>query len=164
MNTATKKFSEDKLIERNAIELLAQLGWEAAICDQEKFGQHGTLGRETPAEVVLKEKLYAALRQLNRGQHEAIDLAVEELTRDRSAVSLVQANREIYELLKEGVKVKILSSDEREEITETVRLIDWDNPSNNHFFLASQFRISLLCKMADEPWRKQHATAVRKCT
>jgi type I restriction enzyme R subunit len=139
MKTATQEFSEIDLVERNAIDLLVQLGWETANCFQEKFGQHGTLGRETPADVVLTERLHAALRQLNPDQHEAIDLAVEELMRDRTAVSPVQANREIYELLKDGVKVNMRSSDDKEEIIETVRLIDWDNPSKNHFFLASQF-------------------------
>ena len=56
MNTATQKFSEIGLIERNAIELLAQLGWETADCYQEKFGQHSTLGREAPADVVPDRK------------------------------------------------------------------------------------------------------------
>ena len=142
MNAATQNFSESGLIERNAIELLAQLGWETANCYHERFGQHGTLGRQTPADVILTKRLKAALRQLNPGQREAIDLAVEELMRDRATMSPVQANREIYELLKDGVKVKMRSSDGREEIIETVRLIDWDSPSKNHFFLASQLWIS----------------------
>jgi type I restriction enzyme R subunit len=141
MNTPTQKFSENTL-ERNAIELLTQLGWETANCYQEKFGHHGTLGRETPADVILTERLHAALRQLNPGQHDAIDLAVEELLRDRATMSPVEANREVYELLKDGAKVKMRSSDGSEEIVDTVRFIDWDKPSKNHLFLASQFRIS----------------------
>ncbi len=36
---------------------------------------------------------------------EAITAAVDELTRDRSAMSLEAANREVYLLLKEGIKV-----------------------------------------------------------
>jgi type I restriction enzyme R subunit len=142
MKMAPHLFSEFGLIERNAVELLAELGWETADCYQERFGLHGTLGRETPSDVVLKEKLRTALKQLNPGQSEAIDLAVEELTRDRVAVSPAQANRGVYELLKDGVKVKIRSSDDREEIIETVRVIDWDNPSRNNFFLASQFWVT----------------------
>ena len=67
---------------------------------------------------------------------------MEELLRDRATTSPIQANRQIYELLKDGVKVKMRSSDDREEVIETVRLIDWDNPRKNHFFLASQFWIS----------------------
>ena len=50
-------------------------------------------------------------------------------------MSLVQANREVYKLLKDGVKVSFQNGD---EIDETVRVIDWNNPGNNDFFLASQ--------------------------
>ena len=42
---------------------------------------------------------------------EAITAAVDELTRDRSAMSLEAANREVYLLLKEGIKVSMAESD-----------------------------------------------------
>lgn len=51
------------------------------------------------------------------------------------------ANREVYQLLKEGVKVTYRDI-EGVDTTETVRIIDWDNPLYNDFFLASQFWIS----------------------
>ncbi len=35
-----------------------------------------------------------------------------------------------------------IENDEGEEIDETVRVIDWNEPHNNDFFLASQFWIS----------------------
>jgi len=38
-------------------------------------------------------------------QREALQQASDALTRDRSALSPVEANREVYQLLKEGVKV-----------------------------------------------------------
>ena len=56
-------------------------------------------------------------------------------------MSLVQANREVYKLLKDGVKVAF-QNDEGEETDETVRIIDWNDPENNDFFLASQFWVS----------------------
>ena len=37
------------------------------------------------------------------GPPEAITAAIDDLTRDRSAMSLAAANRDIYQLLKEGV-------------------------------------------------------------
>jgi type I restriction enzyme, R subunit len=73
--------------------------------------------------------------------HEAIELAIEELTRDRSALSPANANREIYQLLKQGIPSRISVSEDA-ELVETVRVIDWNNPTNNDFFLASQFWIS----------------------
>jgi type I restriction enzyme R subunit len=42
---------------------------------------------------------------------EAITAAVDELTRDRSAMSLEAAKREVYLLLKEGIKVSVPESD-----------------------------------------------------
>ena len=51
------------------------------------------------------------------------------------------ANREIYQLLKQGITIRI-STGEDAELVETVRAIDWNNPTNNDYFLASQFWIS----------------------
>ncbi len=124
----THPYSEDTLVERPAIALFGQLGWETANCFDEVFGVVGRdvpperlygdaaaagpsrpyLGRETPAEVVLRPRLAAALARLNPALPvEALALAVEELCRDRSALSPVQANREIYDLLRDGVRVSV---------------------------------------------------------
>ncbi len=43
-------YSEDTLIEQPAIALFAELGYETANCFHERFGPHGTLGRETSGE------------------------------------------------------------------------------------------------------------------
>lgn len=100
------------------------------------------LGRETRAEVVLLPKLRSALEKLNpKLPKEAIALAIEELTRDRSTLSPANANREIYKLLKDGVKVKFRNSD-NEETEEKVKVINWNQPEDNDFFLASQFWVS----------------------
>jgi type I restriction enzyme R subunit len=135
-------YSEDSLVEQPAIALFAELGWETANCFDETFGSQGTLGRETSSEVVLLSRLRPALEQLNPGlPPEALELAIEELTRDRSLVSPAQANRQFYDLLKDGVKVTFQDEDGAETV-ETVYLIDWGNPRNNDYFLASQFWIS----------------------
>ncbi|MDB4770777.1 type I restriction endonuclease subunit R [bacterium] len=136
-------YSEDTLVEQPAIALFAELGYETADCFYEKIGTtDSTLGRETTEEVVLVHRLRSGLNKINPDlDSDAIDLAIEELTRDRNAMSLVQANREVYKLLKDGVKVSF-DNDEGEEVDETVRVIDWDNPDNNDFFLASQFWIT----------------------
>jgi type I restriction enzyme R subunit len=99
-------YTEDQLVEQPAIGLFAELGWQTVSALEEIFGAGGTLGRETPGEVVLESRLRAALKRLNPTlPPEAIFLALDELTRDRSAMSLEAANREVYQLLKEGVKV-----------------------------------------------------------
>jgi type I restriction enzyme R subunit len=138
------EYTEDALVEKPAMELFKKLGWKARNCYYETFGPGGDLGRETSSEVVLVQWLRPALERLNQGiGKEAINLAIEELTRDRSTLSPANANREIYKLLKDGVKVSVhTGGDDGEESTEVVRVIDWENPENNVFFLASQFWIS----------------------
>ncbi|MFI5093733.1 MAG: type I restriction endonuclease subunit R [Candidatus Acidiferrales bacterium] len=138
------EYTEDALVEKPAIELFRKLDWKARNCYYETFGPGGDLGRETSSEVVLVQRLRPALEKLNSGiSKEAINLAIEELTRDRSTLSPANANREIYKLLRNGVKVSVRSGeDDGEESTEVVRVIDWENPENNDFFLASQFWIS----------------------
>lgn len=135
-------YSEDSLIEQPAIKLFEELGWKTANCFDEVFGKSGTFGREASNEVVLILKLKEALRTLNPDAgNEALALAVEELTKDRSTLNPVIANQEIYQQLKEGVKVFTLDS-KGEEISETIKVVDWINPENNDFFLASQFWIT----------------------
>jgi len=140
---SSSDYSEDALIEQPAIEVFQDLGWETANCFNEKCGgARSTLGRETRTEVVLTRRLRRALEELNPDlQEEAISAAVEELTRDRSAMSPGAANREIYNLLREGIPVAVRATDEEENL-ERVRIIHWDEPEKNDFFLASQFWVS----------------------
>jgi type I restriction enzyme R subunit len=194
-----RNYSEDSLVEQPAIELFKELGWDVANCYKESFGStlmqapspqpspkgsgEINLGRETAGEVVLVSRPRPALAELNPElPPEAVDDAIEELTRDRSAMSLVEANRQIYKLLKGGVRVQgtALSPSpspkgrgekekdlERqvgtppsgyapsppaplprgegrtakggsEEETVRVKVIDWEHPETNDFFLASQ--------------------------
>src|SRR6266852_8555700 len=133
-------YTEDALVEKPAIELFKKLGWKAQNCYYETFGRDSTLGRETSNEVLLIRRLRPALEKLNpRVGKEAIQLAIDDLTRDRSTLSPANANREIYKLLKNGVKVSVRSEEAGEETTEVVHVIDWENPEKNDLFLASQF-------------------------
>ncbi|OGC11284.1 DEAD/DEAH box helicase [candidate division WOR-1 bacterium RIFOXYA12_FULL_52_29] len=149
----TTHYSEDRLIEQPTIRLLTDLNWQAANCYLEFERASGsTMGRENRGEVVLVSRLRPALNKLNPGlTEEAIDLAIEEITRDRSAMSLVNANREVYQLLKDGVPVTMPATGREEETTETVKVIDWDKSENNDFFLASQFWVTgeMYTKRAD---------------
>src|SRR5690348_2864829 len=118
---AMHEYSEDVLVEQPTIDLFAALGYETANTFHEKPGENGTLGRETFNEVVLVPRLRAALLYLNPDlPHDTIELAIEELTRDRSALSPANANLEIYQLLKQGIPVRISASEDA-ELVETVR-------------------------------------------
>ncbi|MDS4042656.1 MAG: type I restriction endonuclease subunit R [Candidatus Competibacter sp.] len=145
-------YTEDQLVEQPAIGLFAALGWQTMSAMEETFGLGGTLGRETKGEVVLVDRLRAALGKFNpRLPPEAINTAVDELTRDRSAMSLAAANREIYRLLKDGIPVSVpdrdtLTPDPSPNVrggqtTERLRVIDWAHPEQNDFLLISQFSV-----------------------
>ena len=141
--------TEDQLVEQPAIGLFAELGWQTVSALEETFGATGTLLRETKGEVVLVSRLRAALERLNPAlPSEAVTAAVDDLTRDRSAMSLEAANREVYLLLKEGIKVSVLENETqglRErggQKTERLRVIDWEQPANNDFLLVSQFSVT----------------------
>jgi predicted nuclease of restriction endonuclease-like (RecB) superfamily len=73
---------------------------------------------------------------------EAITNAVDELTRDRSAMSLEAANREVYRLLKEGITVSVPDREHGGQKTERLRVVDWEHPENNDFLLVSQFSVT----------------------
>ncbi|GAB4175150.1 MAG: type I restriction endonuclease subunit R [Roseiflexaceae bacterium] len=136
-----KPDAEDAL-EQATMALFASLGWQAIDAYDETHGSDGTLGRETRSEVLLARELRSALQQLNPGVPAvAITAAIEELGRDRSVLGLIQANREIYRLLKDGVKV-MFEDAHGEQQAETIRVIDWTTPANNRFLLVSQFWVT----------------------
>ena len=136
-------YTEDQLVEQPAIGLFAELGWQTVSASEETFGATGTLQRETKSETVLVPRLRMALETLNPTlPPEAITVAVDELARDRSAMSLVAANREVYALLKDGVKVSVPDREQGGQKIARVRVVDWENPAANDFLLVSQMSIT----------------------
>jgi type I restriction enzyme, R subunit len=69
-----------------------------------------------------------------------IGKAVEKLRKDASlggGRDLYEANRDVYNLLRYGVKVKPGIGEQ----AETVWLIDWENPEANHFAIAEEVSV-----------------------
>src|SRR5712691_7577497 len=136
-------YTEDQLVEQPAIQLFAAMGWETVSASDEVMGSTGTLGRETTAEVVLASRLRAALERLNpTAPPEALTIAIESLTRNRSTMSPVAANREVYDLLKDGISVSVPDREHGGQKIERLRIIDWLNPASNDFLLVSQMTIT----------------------
>jgi type I restriction enzyme R subunit len=143
MTPRNDRYSEESLVERPAMKLFGQLGWSAQNCFHE-FNDNGKsfLGRETKADVILISKLKPALKKINPSLSETvINEAIKILIADRSLMGMVSANREVFDLLKNGVLVSYLNN-KNEQVSERVKIIDWVNIENNDFFLASQFWIS----------------------
>ena len=136
-------YSEDQLVEQPAMHLLATLGWQVLSAAEEIFGLGGTFGRETKGETVLLPRLRTSLERLNPSlPPEALSQAIDQLTRDRSAMSLVAANREVYGLLKDGIEVTVADATSGGQEPERVRIIDWDNPLANDFLLVGQLSVT----------------------
>ena len=154
-------YTEDSLVEQPAIGLFAALGWQTVSAMEETFGASSTLGRETKSEVVLVPRLRDALVRLNPDlTDDAITAAIDALVCDRSAMSLEAANREVYGLLKDGIRVSVAetapvqapspqpspasgrgSVGSGQKIVR-LRVVDWEHPENNDFLLVSQFSVT----------------------
>ena len=131
-------YSEAGLVEEPALELLAGLGWEVAYAWGEAFGPAGTLGRDSVHEVVLVHRLRDAIRMLNPGTPELIrEEALRAVTKGRSAMDRVRANREVYDLLRDGYRAE-WTDDRGDRQFVTVRFIDFADSSKNDWLAASQ--------------------------
>ena len=135
-------YSEDQLVEQSAIALFTDLGWLTVSATDEMVGTTGTLGRNSYSEVVLNSRLRSELERLNPNlPPDAIGNAIEQLTRSRSAMTLEAANHEVYQLLREGIEVKVADLEKGGQKIERLRVVDWQDPLNNDFLLVSQFRV-----------------------
>jgi type I restriction enzyme R subunit len=135
-------YTEDQLVEQPAIQLFAEMGWETLSASEEVLGANGTLGRETKSEVVLAVRLSNVLTELNPTlPPEAVNAAVDELSRDRSAMTPAAANRELWALMRDGVKVSVPDPVRGGVKDERVKVVDWENPAANDFLLVSQMTV-----------------------
>jgi len=143
-------YTEDNLVEQPAIKIFRELGFDFTNAYKEKLTgkfdlsseKEPQLGREATNEVVLLPKLREALEKFNSDvPKDAIDQAITELTKDRSVMSLENANKEVYGLIKNGIRVES-QNDEGENEDFIVRVIDFENVDNNDFLLVSQFWIT----------------------
>lgn len=133
-------YSENTLVEQPTIDLFEELGYEVFRGGKDSRNAE-LLGRSSSDEVVLSPRLRSALQRLNPTlPPEAIEQAVEKLTKDRSLTTPAQANQEVYRLLKNGIRVTV--AHEEGERVEIARVIDWDEPRNNDFLLASQLTVT----------------------
>ncbi len=136
------QFNEDNLVEKTVIKLIKEI-WGDSDCHINAYKDEDDLklGREHRGEVVLKKHLMQALQNLNRTlPADALLQAVDAITRDRSNLSLVKANQEVYKLLRDGVNVNVIK-DNGEATTECVRFFDFDKVDNNDFLAVSQLWI-----------------------
>ncbi len=87
----------------------------------------------------IEEELLRKYLQRNGYSDRLISKAIYELTKVAGVQNknLYSINKDVYTILRYGAKVK----EDVGENTQTVRLIDWDNPENNHFAIAEEVSI-----------------------
>lgn len=134
-------YSEDILIEQTTMRIFyEQLGWDVNNAyDNETFGETGTLGRYTNAEVVLKPKLLSAIKKLNPGlPAEAYQKAVECVIADTSYQNQVDINHDKYEIFKTGAKVTYKNAKGELVKDKAIKIFDFEDPLNNEFLAVQQ--------------------------
>jgi type I restriction enzyme R subunit len=135
--------NEDTLVqETTATYLQHDLGWDENIyAMKEVLGPEGTLGRKSETEVILSRYLGEALIRLNPGlPNAAYQDALRQITEVPITHGTLQINREKYELVKSGVQVQYRDA-KNELVKKRLRVIDWDDPDNNHFLCLREFWI-----------------------
>ena len=136
----SKNYSEDKLIEQPCMDIFQELSWETAnVYKGETFGEHGTLGRDSKADVILRTRFYKAVKNLNPNLPEqAYDLAYESINSNDASKNLVDINFEKYNFLIDGIPVNY--KDAKGEIirNKKIKVFDFDNPENNNYIAVQQ--------------------------
>lgn len=102
------------------------------------------VGRKSLKDVVLYDRLLDNLTKLNKHLPiSCIQYAIHEITKSRATLTPVIANKEVYELIKNGVQVTYTNQLGKEE-NDYVKTIDFVTPKNNQFLVVSQLSIEYL--------------------
>lgn len=98
-------------------------------------------GRTDKRAVIFAPRLQAAARRLNPGiPASALDTTLHEITKNRRAMAIVAANRELDTLIRDGIPISYNDAHGKKKHTR-VRLIDFNSPANNEFLAVSQLWI-----------------------
>ena len=134
--------SEDQ-IERALVQKLQHLhGFDSLNChteDPEDLNDGS--GRANKRDVILVDRVKEAAIRLNPDiPAKAIEDALEKLLDRRQAMSLVAANQEVYNLLRDGIPVEFDNAKGQKQ-QERVRLIDFNEPDENRYLAVTQLWI-----------------------
>ena len=147
-------YSEDQLIEQTCIDIFKnQLHWEIAnVYQGETFGENGTIGRHSEADVLLKNRFFEAIKKLNPNLPiQAYESAYEIINSDDATKSLPDINFEKHNFLKEGIPVTY-KNDKGEIIrNKKIKVFDFDVVENNNFLAVQQLWVEGKSKRRKRP-------------
>jgi type I restriction enzyme, R subunit len=128
--------NEDTLVQQTTADYLHdQLLWDDNVFayNNETYGPEGLLGRASDKDVVLTRYLGEALIKLNPDLPDAAyQDALRQVTDTPAIQTTLQTNHDKYDLLKNGVQAQF-RNDKGELVRKRLKIIDFDNPDNNHF-------------------------------
>ena len=131
--------SEDQIEQELVRRLRQEHGFEVLNChtaDPEEPNDRS--GRASKRDVFLVDRVREAAVRLNRHvPASAIEDALEKLMDRRHAMSLVAANREVYDLLRDGVPVEYDDANGQKQ-QERVHLVDFNRPDANRYLAVRQ--------------------------
>ena len=132
------QFSEDDL-EQVALKWFEGLGY--SVKNGRDSSDNGIMNeRESNKDVVLDDRLEAALRRINPElNNSAIEQAMREISIEKSP-SLLENNRSFHEMITNGIEVEHYN-DDGETINDLVYVFDFDNPGNNDFLAVNQLTV-----------------------
>ena len=129
--------TEDQL-EQLCIDWFRELGWDYK-CGYDIAPNTDNPMRKNYQEVILESYLRRSLEKINPGLPDSvIDEVVTKLIRLDSSILEVN-NRQFHRFVTENISVDI-RTDERTK-GDFVKIIDFENPENNHFLIVNQFTI-----------------------
>ena len=139
-----KSFISEDDIEQAICNRLSQpeYGWTRIECDPsvEKQDDVGETGRSSVKEYILPEVFRKALVRINPQVDSAIiDRIVSDYRRDFGGTDMVDTNYKLYNQLRKGIKVDTRTA--KGDDFEIVKLIDYDDVTNNDFHCVNQMWI-----------------------
>jgi type I restriction enzyme R subunit len=129
----------ESVVEQAALDWLEAVGWQ--IVHGPDIAPDGAVPERTDySQVVLEQRLRGALARLNPElPTEVLEDAFRKLTRPEGS-DLIQRNRGQHRLLVDGVTVEYRDKD-GEVRGAQVKVIDFDNPTNNDWLAVNQFTV-----------------------
>ena len=151
------KLDEEHYVENTFLAHLKKLGWKIyrqnkdnpedvkEIIEFNNFMEpiygNNVKFRESFREVILEKELRESIKRINPWiEDDQINEVIRRITTPQ-ANSLLEANREIHELLLENTSVQ--ENRKTGEKSPTVKFIDFRNPENNSFIVISQFKVNI---------------------
>ncbi len=150
--------SEDDIEQALLKKLNSQYGFNLLNCHtaQPEALNDGS-NRKDKRDVILADRLKAACIRLNPEIPESvIDGVVEQVTDRRAAMSAIAANRELYDLIRDGVPVTF-EDEQGIKQNEYVQLVDFDHPGPegpNEYLAVSQLWIKAMGQTPKAAYRR----------